>query len=110
MSLLIFIVTRYKTYSLKSILNIFFISYLIGIPIIHLFLIGFAATEGGVVNNIIIFNTFIASAIFSIFIGLAGIVLNSIYIIFVNIKNNNTNKKEVEKTLSSDKSTSKSKK
>lgn len=89
LSLFIHIIIKYKNYSLKSILNVFFVSCLIGIPVLHFFLIGFALTEGKNINNIIILNTFIVSSIFSVLVGFTGLVINAIYIICVNIFNKN---------------------
>ncbi len=84
--LLIWIAVWYKNYSLKSFFNVFLASFLVGIPPIHLAFFAYSTIDWSSTllkqNFIIMFGS---AALFSLFVGLAGLLLNSVYILILRI-------------------------
>jgi len=78
-------ISLYKKYTFFNLLNIFFASFLIFIPLVHFLLIGFSSMEGAEVPLNQFLFLFFPAIIFSIFGGLIGLLLNSVYILILRI-------------------------
>lgn len=80
LAVLIRIVTCYKNYSWQNQLNVFLASWLLTIPLIQLVVLGFGSI-GHLQETVDVFLSLIPiSALLSIFAGIIGLLLNSLYI------------------------------
>ena len=78
--LLVRIVTYYRDYSVKSLINIFVVSFLIFLPLVQLSMLGLGAVGHQKETVDVFISSIPLAALISIFGGLIGLLLNSTYI------------------------------